>query len=141
MHARIYQHLPAFLTIWLLETALTREVALLGSLFGGTRLYECDSIWYFWCFVLFCFFPEEGYLIVFIFNLFVANSLFRVRVCEQADWKDPAMKIPGDDTLHIADRFTTFLDDRVKDGRPWLAHLCIHSIHEPHPAMPAYYAQ
>ena len=56
-----------------------------------------------------------------------------------ADWRDPANKIPGDDTLHIADRFTAFLDDRVKDSRPWLAHLCIHSIHEPHPAMPMYY--
>lgn len=42
-----------------------------------------------------------------------------------ADWRDPANKIPGDDTLHIADRFTAFLDDRVKDSRPWLAHLCI----------------
>jgi hypothetical protein len=56
-----------------------------------------------------------------------------------ADWRDPAHKVPGDDSLFIASRFTTFLDDRVSDGRPWLAHLCLHSIHEPHPAMPAYY--
>jgi hypothetical protein len=62
-------------------------------------------------------------------------------VSGMADWKDPAKKIAGDDTLHIADRFTDFLDARVKDGRPWLAHLCIHSIHEPHPAMPEYGAR
>ena len=24
-------------------------------------------------------------------------------------------------------------------GRPWLAHLCFHAIHEPHPAMPQFY--
>ncbi len=58
-----------------------------------------------------------------------------------ADWRDPTHKIPGDDTLFIAARFTTFLDQRVADKRPWLAHLCLHSIHEPHPAMPVYWHQ
>lgn len=49
--------------------------------------------------------------------------------------EDP-IQVPGDDTEFIAGRFTKFLDDRHSDGRPWLAHLCLHSIHEPHPAMP-----
>jgi hypothetical protein len=34
-----------------------------------------------------------------------------------ADWSDPAKKIAGDDSLHIVGRFTTFLDDRLKDKR------------------------
>lgn len=56
-----------------------------------------------------------------------------------ADWGNPDNKVPGDDTLFIAQRFQRFLDDRVRDHRPWLAHLCLHSIHEPHPAMPEYW--
>ena len=56
-----------------------------------------------------------------------------------ADWRQPENKIAGDDTLFIAARFSRFLADRVADSRPWLAHLCLHSIHEPHPAMPEYW--
>ena len=58
-----------------------------------------------------------------------------------ADWSAQDHKIPGDDSHFIATRFIKFLDDRVSDGRPWLAHLCLHSIHEPHPAMPQFYSQ
>lgn len=56
-----------------------------------------------------------------------------------ADWGDKANKVPGDDSLFIVERFAQFLDDRVKDDRPWLSHVCLHSIHEPHPAMPEFY--
>ena len=57
-----------------------------------------------------------------------------------ADWRDPANKVPGDDSVFIVEKFTQFLDERAHDKRPWLAHLCLHSIHEPHPAMPEFYA-
>jgi hypothetical protein len=58
------------------------------------------------------------------------------KVSGLADWRDPANKVPGDDSIFIVEKFTEFLDERVKDAKPWLAHLCLHSIHEPHPAMP-----
>ena len=57
-----------------------------------------------------------------------------------ADWRDPGNKIPGDDSVFIVEKFTEFLDERVHDSKPWLAHLCLHSIHEPHPAMPEFYS-
>jgi arylsulfatase A-like enzyme len=56
-----------------------------------------------------------------------------------ADWRDPANKVPGDDSVFIVEQFTQFLDARVSDSKPWLAHLCLHSIHEPHPALPEFY--
>ena len=49
-------------------------------------------------------------------------------------------KVPGDDSKFIMDTFEEFLDDvAVKQKRPFLAHLCLHSIHEPHPSMPQYW--
>ena len=49
-------------------------------------------------------------------------------------------KVPGDDSEFIVDRFAAFLEKTVKvERRPFLAHLCMHSIHEPHPSMPQYY--
>ena len=27
----------------------------------------------------------------------------------------------------------------AQNNRPWLAHICFHAIHEPHPAMPEFY--
>ena len=37
-------------------------------------------------------------------------------------------------------RFESFLRRTVSvERRPFYAHLCLHSIHEPHPAMPEYY--
>lgn len=47
-------------------------------------------------------------------------------------------KIPGDDSMYIMDRFENFLDTRDK-GQPFLSLLFLHSVHQPHPAMPAFY--
>ena len=49
------------------------------------------------------------------------------------------LKIPGDDSEFIMNKTFEFLAKRKKDRRPFLAHLCLHSIHEPHPPMPKYY--
>lgn len=48
-------------------------------------------------------------------------------------------KVPGDDSEFLMDRFEIWLEKTLADGRPFLAHLCLHSIHEPHPSMPQYY--
>lgn len=56
-----------------------------------------------------------------------------------ADWGNLDNKVKGDDSIFQVERFAEFLDDRVKDNRPWLSHVCLHSIHEPHPAMPEFY--
>ena len=45
----------------------------------------------------------------------------------------------GDDSEFLVDRFGEFLQRTLAQGRPFYAHLCLHSIHEPHPAMPQYY--
>lgn len=50
-----------------------------------------------------------------------------------------AKRVPGDDSTWILDHFETFLQKQATAGRPWLAHLCFHAIHEPHPAMPQFY--
>jgi len=39
----------------------------------------------------------------------------------------------------LVDQFETFLHKRTADKRPWLAHICFHAIHEPHPSMPIFY--
>jgi len=48
-------------------------------------------------------------------------------------------RVQGDDSEFIVNHFETFLNKRDRDERPWLAHLCFHAIHEPHPALPEYY--
>ena len=50
-------------------------------------------------------------------------------------------KIPDDDSEFIMDHFETFLRQTVAEERPFLAHLCLHAIHEPHPASPRFYEQ
>ena len=50
-------------------------------------------------------------------------------------------RVQGDDSEFLVDHFEKFLEKREQDERPWLAHLCFHSIHEPHPALPEYYNQ
>ena len=52
---------------------------------------------------------------------------------------DLQWKIPGDDSEFLIDQFEAFLNKRIVDSRPWLAHICFHAIHEPHPAMPLYH--
>ena len=50
------------------------------------------------------------------------------------------VKVQGDDSQFIVDHFEEFLRDVVdRQSRPFLAHLALHSIHEPHPAMPEYW--
>jgi arylsulfatase A-like enzyme len=48
-------------------------------------------------------------------------------------------RVPGDDSAFLVDHFDAFLLRQIAARRPWLAHLCFHAIHEPHPAMPQYY--
>lgn len=43
------------------------------------------------------------------------------------------------DSTFLIDRFEAFLTKQVAANRPWLAHICFHAIHEPHPAMPQFY--
>lgn len=50
------------------------------------------------------------------------------------------IKEPGDDSEFLVDRFEAFLNSTLAQRRPFYAHLCLHSIHEPHPAMPRYYS-
>lgn len=52
---------------------------------------------------------------------------------------DLQIKIPGDDSTFLIDLFEDFLERQIAAGRPWLAHICFHAIHEPHPAMPEFY--
>eukprot|EP01046_Picozoa_sp_COSAG06_P074725 COSAG06_NODE_22996_length_706_cov_0.670511_1_plen_100_part_00 len=52
---------------------------------------------------------------------------------------DIAHKVAGDDSAFIIDTFETFLERQVATQSPFYAHLCFHSIHEPHPAMPEFY--
>lgn len=52
---------------------------------------------------------------------------------------DLQVKIPGDDSTFLIDQFEEFLDRQIAAERPWLAHICFHAIHEPHPAMPEFY--
>ena len=48
-------------------------------------------------------------------------------------------KIPGDDSTFLIDRFELFLAKQLAAKNPWLAHICFHAIHEPHPAMPKFW--
>lgn len=52
---------------------------------------------------------------------------------------DLRVKIPGDDSTFLVDQFENFLKRQIAAKRPWLAHICFHAIHEPHPAMPKFY--
>ena len=77
---------------------------------------------------------------------------------------DLPLKVQGDDSTFLVDQFEAFLGRSVAANRrahtnsrlmpprrcrahlrraacrrPWLAHICFHAIHEPHPAMPAFY--
>eukprot|EP01047_Picozoa_sp_COSAG01_P053071 COSAG01_NODE_5648_length_4118_cov_3.920129_3_plen_102_part_00 len=47
--------------------------------------------------------------------------------------------MPGDDSTFLIDRFETFLAKQIAAANPWLAHICFHAIHEPHPAMPVFW--
>ena len=47
--------------------------------------------------------------------------------------------VPGDDSTFLVDQFDAFLLRQLAASRPWLAHICFHAIHEPHPAMPHFY--
>ena len=51
-------------------------------------------------------------------------------------------KVAGDDTEHIMDQFESFLRAGAAkaERRPFLAALWLHSIHEPHPALPEFYS-
>ncbi len=48
-------------------------------------------------------------------------------------------KIPGDDTEYILDQFEPFLKENSEAGKPFLAVLWLHTVHEPHPALPEFY--
>jgi|EP01043_Picozoa_sp_COSAG02_P004727 arylsulfatase A-like enzyme len=48
-------------------------------------------------------------------------------------------KVPGDDSTFLIDRFELFLTKQIAAANPWLAHICFHAIHEPHPAMPEFW--
>jgi membrane-anchored protein YejM (alkaline phosphatase superfamily) len=50
-----------------------------------------------------------------------------------------SLKVPGDDSTFLIDRFETFLAKQIAAANPWLAHICFHAIHEPHPAMPVFW--
>jgi arylsulfatase A-like enzyme len=52
---------------------------------------------------------------------------------------DLQYKIPGDDSTFLVDHFEKFVQRQRAAERPWLAHICFHAIHEPHPAMPEFY--
>mmetsp|Transcript_147 Transcript_147/g.296 ORF Transcript_147/g.296 Transcript_147/m.296 type:complete len:613 (+) Transcript_147:7-1845(+) len=49
-------------------------------------------------------------------------------------------KVPGNDAEFVVDRFEGFLNKTLDEDRPFYAHLTFHAIHEPHPAMPEYFA-
>ena len=49
-------------------------------------------------------------------------------------------KIPGNDATFIVDQFAKFLDKSLSENKKFYAHLTFHAIHEPHPAMPEFYA-
>ena len=49
------------------------------------------------------------------------------------------VKVPGDDSTFLIDRFELFLAKQISAANPWLAHICFHAIHEPHPAMPEFW--
>jgi arylsulfatase A-like enzyme len=48
-------------------------------------------------------------------------------------------KIPGDDTEYILDTFERFLNKTTAAKKPFLAHLWLHTVHEPHPALPEFF--
>ena len=48
-------------------------------------------------------------------------------------------RVAGDDSEFILDIFENFVMQRTQDKRKFVAHLSLHSIHEPHPSMPEYY--
>ena len=72
-------------------------------------------------------------------NYYYANSSDARNITELS------YKIPGDDNQFILDEFESFLASRVVDDesspQPFLAYLAMHSIHEPHPALPEYYSR
>ena len=49
-------------------------------------------------------------------------------------------KVPGNDAEFIVDRFTNFMQRTLATDQQFYAHLTFHAIHEPHPAMPKFYA-
>jgi hypothetical protein len=52
-----------------------------------------------------------------------------------------AYKVPGDDSLFLFERFQEFMLRQVQAHKPFLAHICLHTIHEPHPALPENHAR
>lgn len=67
------------------------------------------------------------------------TNYFYPNVSDPRGVTDLQFKIPGDDSTFLIDRFEEFLKRQVAAQRPWLAHICFHAIHEPHPAMPEFY--
>lgn len=49
-------------------------------------------------------------------------------------------RVPGNDAEFIVDRFLSFMHKTHSAGQNFYAHLTFHAIHEPHPAMPEFYA-
>ena len=48
-------------------------------------------------------------------------------------------KIVGDDSQYIVDHFETFVQKNIAANTSFLALLWLHTVHEPHPALPEYY--
>lgn len=48
-------------------------------------------------------------------------------------------KIPGDDSLFLLERFSSFLNSSLSANRPFFATLQLHTNHQPHPALPEWY--
>ena len=51
-----------------------------------------------------------------------------------------AGKVVGNDAEFIVDRFVSFMERTLAQGNNFYAPLTFHAIHEPHPALPEFYA-
>ena len=48
-------------------------------------------------------------------------------------------KITGDDSEYIVDRFEDFVKAKAESRTPFMAVVWLHTVHEPHPALPEFY--
>ena len=67
------------------------------------------------------------------------TNYYQPNASDPRNVSDLSHRVAGDDSTFLVQQFERFLLQQLAAHRPWLAHLCFHAIHEPHPAMPDYY--
>jgi arylsulfatase len=67
------------------------------------------------------------------------TNYYYPNITDDRNVTNSTLKITGDDSEFIVNIFADFAMRQIQNDNQFLAYLCLHSIHEPHPALPEYY--